>query len=197
VPRAPHRWVFSLERAASVQTDAKRGMSSATCPNCGAPTGESTAPSCEFCATPLGTSDREWVLARAQPWETFLAGAPPATRAAPAAAPDRQERQRLLYAMAQLAAIDGVVSDAERARLDTCAVRWGLEPKDVTVALSSQSKAAGPAEPLAKGSAEARAFLEELVALARVDGRVDANEKKMLTLVAGHLGLELGEFLRR
>ena len=54
-----------------------------------------------------------------------------------------------------------------------------------------------PAEPLAKRSPQARVFLEELVALARVDGRIDRNEKKMLGLVAGHLGLELSEFLKR
>jgi uncharacterized tellurite resistance protein B-like protein len=198
VPRTPLRWVFSLQRAAAVQTDSQRGISSACCPGCGAPTAESTAPSCEYCSAPLGTVEREWALVRVAPWETFLSQAP-AQRAAPPRPPDRDERLRLLFAMAQLAAIDGTVDAKERQRLDGCAERWGLSTRDVQVALSPEARGAGPAEPLKKGSPEAEAFLSELVALAQVDGRVDASEKKMLALVAGHLGLEarLGMLLKK
>ena len=62
---------------------------------------------------------------------------------------------------------------------------------------SGQHTAPPGGETYGQLQARAVAFLEELVALARVDGRIDANEKNMLVLVAGHLGLELAGFLKK
>lgn len=200
LPISPSRWVFTLERASGAKTDPGRGVSSACCPNCGAPLGESTAPRCEYCSAPLGAGDKDWVLTRAAPWETWAAS-PRAARphGSAGAGADRGERQRLLFAMAQLAALDGAVDARERKHLQQCAARWGLPESALDVALSPEARGVGPAEPLKKGSPEAEAFLSELVQLALIDGKVDGNEKKMLSLVAGHLGLapRLGSLLKQ
>jgi predicted lipid-binding transport protein (Tim44 family)/uncharacterized tellurite resistance protein B-like protein len=198
LPVMPLRWVFVLERKVGATTDSKRGISSSCCPNCGAPMAESTAPACEFCAAPLGTGEKDWVLAAAVPWERWLArNTVKATeerrlkqRPLGTLTADRTERQRLLYAMGQLAAADGAVHSKEKDRLLVCARRWGLPPEDVERALSPASRAAGLTDPLKRGSPEAEAFMYALIDLARLDGKVDHNEKQLLAQVAAHLGLQ-------
>lgn len=192
LPLSPLRWIFTLERSAAARTDASRGISSAVCPSCGAPAGESTAPACEFCGAALGASEREWILCAAAPWERWMARAAVAPSAPPKVdevIADRSERQRLLYTMGQLAAADGAVADKERRQLESCAQRWGLPPEDVEQALSPTARGAGLTDALRPGSREAEVFLQSLISLARVDGRVDHNERRLLEQVAGRLGV--------
>lgn len=206
LPVMPLRWVFVLERNADATTDLKRGISSSCCPNCGAPMAESTAPACEFCAAPLGTGEKDWVLAAALPWERWLARNTIKDtevrrlkqRPLGTITPDRTERQRLLYTMGQLASADGAVHSKEKDRLLVCAQRWGLPAEDVERALSPATRAAGYTETLSRGSPEAEAFMYALIDLARLDGKVDHNEKQLLAQVAAHLGLQpkLGQMLK-
>ena len=181
-PVVPERWVFSLERASGVKTDALTGLASARCATCAAPLGDSGAPACEYCGTLLGAPERDWVLRDAVRWEAW---APAAQRkAAPAAS--REERERLLYVLAALAAADGTVDARERKLLEASARRWGIPPAQLAAALE-----AGPAlfdQHLPRSPVEARAFLGELVAMALVDGRVDRKERRLLEAAAAHVG---------
>ncbi len=51
-----------LERKAGVKTDPEKGISSAHCPNCGAPIADDTSNACSFCGTVLNDGSNNWVL---------------------------------------------------------------------------------------------------------------------------------------
>lgn len=108
---------------------------------------------------------------------------------------DPQERQRLLYMMAALAASDGEVDRSERKLLELCARRWSVPWSNVEMALN-----AGPnlfTRLVQRSTPEAEVFLRNLVEMALVDGRIDRKERRMLEFAAGHLGLrdKLSELL--
>lgn len=195
----PHRSVLVLERAASAQTNAGNGMATSNCVNCGAPQGSSSATVCEFCAAPLVDQGKDWVLVELMAWEAFSAQRAQST-ASPAAnkvVPDREERERLLYMMAAIAAADGNVDAKERELLEMSAQRWGVARSNLELAIASGPKLFERL--VARATPEAEAFLQQLVDLAKLDGSVDRREKQMLELAAHHLGLDakLGAMLAR
>jgi tellurite resistance protein len=185
----PQRWVFTLERKSGAKTNADNGMSTNRCPNCSAPLTDNGQASCEFCGQMLASGERDWVLRDARGWESWKAQA----RSAPApsaARADRvvskDERERLLYMMAGMAMADGVLDAKERELLKMCSQRWSVPWSNVELALS-----AGPSlfeRLVQKGSPEAEMFLNELVQMALIDGKVDRSERKLLESAAQHLG---------
>jgi hypothetical protein len=213
LPTLPQRWVFTLLRKHGARTNTDNGMSTNRCPQCNAPLTDSAAVTCDYCSTPLGTGERDWVLASADPFEAWDARAQrrfdttqtaqrrnrvrePA--AAVAAAPsaqthgddviaDPQERQRLLYMMAAIAASDGAVEPAERKLLELCARRWSVPWKNVEMALNSGPQLFTRLVP--RGTPEAEVFLRHIVDMALVDGRIDRKERRMLEYAATHLDL--------
>jgi hypothetical protein len=196
LPTVPQRWVFTLLRKHGAQTLAEHGMSTHRCPNCHAPLTDSASATCDYCGTMLGSGEQDWVLQSALPYEAWNARS---VRRAPVAAPaippslsddiiaDPQERQRLLYMMASLAAADGEVDPKERKLLELCATRWSVPKDKVKLALN-----AGPQlfnQLLPRGSPEAEVFLRNVVEMALVDGRIDRKERRMLEFAAAHLDL--------
>ena len=199
LPSVPQRWIFTLVRKAGAATPSKAGVSTSRCPNCSAPLSDNGSTSCEFCGTALASGERDWVLREVSSWEAFgsrrPAPSPSAPRPAAARVPDREERERLLYLMAAMAAADGVVDANERKLLKMCSERWSVPWANVELALNAGS---GLFDKLAaRGSAEAETFMRELVAMALVDGKIDRKERKLLEAAAAHLGLggRLSEFL--
>jgi hypothetical protein len=219
LPTVPQRWVFTLSRKHGAQTNTSNGMGTNRCPQCNAPLTGNGAASCEYCGTRLGTGDQDWVLASTSLLETWearerprrmpgtvlpspSAGRPPAVPEAAVGAVgadgvmDVQERERLLYMMAAIAAADGAVDASERKLLKLCATRWSIPWQNVEMALNSGQSLFGKLLP--RGSPEAVVFLRHLVQMALVDGRVDRKERRMLEAAAGHLDLrpQLEEMLR-
>src|SRR6218665_517006 len=222
LPTVPQRWVFRLRRKHGALTNTANGMSTDRCAQCNAALTNSAATTCDFCGTQLGTGERDWVVASADPFESWNAraqrrfdAAPPRPRrqASPAAAlaapavsqeekpgddiiSDPQERLRLLYMMAALATADGHVDRAERKLLEDCARRWSVPWSQVQIAINT-----GPSlftRLVQRGTPEAEVFLTTLVEMALVDGRIDRKERRMLEFAADHLGLQdkLGQLLR-
>ncbi len=110
---------------------------------------------------------------------------------------DAQERERLLYMMAAIAASDGGVDAGERKLLKLCATRWSISWHNVEMALN-----AGPqlfTRLIPRGSPEASVFMRHLVDMALVDGRVDRKERRMLEAAAAHLKVlpQLQDMLNR
>jgi len=54
--------LYILVRRANVKTDASKSISSAHCPNCGAPESGGASDACEFCGTVLNDGQHGWVL---------------------------------------------------------------------------------------------------------------------------------------
>jgi predicted lipid-binding transport protein (Tim44 family) len=61
-PPSTHHTLFVLMRKSSARTDLAKGISSAHCPNCGAPESGGTNGACEFCGTALNDGSNGWVL---------------------------------------------------------------------------------------------------------------------------------------
>jgi uncharacterized tellurite resistance protein B-like protein len=202
----PQRWIFTLERRASVRTDASRGMATARCGNCGAPLTDSIEPSCEHCGSLLNDGAHDWVLSHLAPFEAWaarsqveMAGRPASSGASAGrdVVLDPSERQRLLYLMAAMAAADGSVDDRERRMLKLCAERWGVPFANVELALNADPALFEQLMPHNGRGGET--FLRSLVQIALVDGKVDRQERRLLETTAARLGLsqQLPELLAR
>jgi uncharacterized tellurite resistance protein B-like protein len=100
---------------------------------------------------------------------------------------DMQERERLLYMMAAIAASDGDVDAGERKLLKLCATRWNISWRNVEMALSAGPQLFNRLIP--RGGPEASDFMRHLVDMALVDGRVDRKERRMLEAAAAHLNV--------
>jgi predicted lipid-binding transport protein (Tim44 family)/tellurite resistance protein len=207
LPTVPQRFIFSLVRKHGAQTNTANGMSTDRCPNCNATLTDSAATSCDFCGTQLSTGERDWVLASALPYEAWNAEQDQrhqadvlrqavATEQSRHRGPgpgsdmvmDVQERQRLLYMMAAIAAADGEVTSSERKLLKLCSERWGVEWANVEMALGAGSQLFERLVP--RGTPEAEVFLRNIVEIAMADGRIDRKERKMLETAAAHLGMQ-------
>lgn len=199
LPTVPQRWMFVLQRAASAKTQTDSGMATNRCPNCHAPLTDTLSASCDYCGAMLGTGQSDWVLARAQPYESWDAVEAERFQALsqprrPEAAPVREgeiadvrERERLLYMMAAMAAADGAVDDAERKLLKMCAQRWGVAWSNVELAIDSGEQLFEKLIP--SGSPEAEKFLSAIVQVALADGKIDRKERRMLETAAQRLGI--------
>ena len=201
LPTVPQRWVFSLVRKAGATTNTSNGMSTYRCPQCGGPLTESVSSTCDYCGAELAGGDRDWVLASAASFEAWNAtenqrfqarqaggaAAPAAQPTGPRVITDVQERERLLYMMAAMAAADGVVDAKELKLLKMCSQRWSVAWANVELALK-----AGPGlfDRLAqKGSPEAEVFLKSLIDMVLIDGKIDKAERRLLSQASEHLGV--------
>jgi tellurite resistance protein len=200
LPSQPQRWVLILQRKSGATTVTENGMATNRCPTCHAPLTDNGQTSCEYCGTALASGEKDWVIRDFVGYEWWRSNDGRSLESLPkpvaARVPDREERERLVYMMAAMARADGVVDAKEKQLLKMASDRWGVPWANVELALN-----AGPGlydKLLSRGSAEAETFLKELVAVALVDGKIDAREKKMLQAAAGHLGLgsRLNELLR-
>jgi len=200
VPSQPQRHVLLLERRSGAQTGAS-GMSTSRCPSCAAPLSDNGQPTCEFCGTVLSAGEADWVLRDFGSWEWWRTQGETSvvSRAGSIAqdVPGREERERLIYLMVTMAKADGEVDKKERCLLQMASGRWGIPWENVELALNAAGDALA-SNPVAKGSAEAESFLRDVVQLMLADGKVDAKEKKLLKMLAAHLGLlgRLSEFLK-
>jgi tellurite resistance protein len=193
--------MFKLQRSATAKTQTDSGMATNRCPNCHAPLTDTLSASCDYCGTMLGTGQGDWVLARAQPYESwdaveterYQAVTQPKEAAAPAVATregviaDVKERERLLYMMAAMAAADGTVDAGEKKLLRVCAQRWSVPWSNVELAISSGEQLFEKLVP--KNSPEAERFLSAIVQVALADGKIDRKERRMLESAAERLGI--------
>jgi predicted lipid-binding transport protein (Tim44 family)/tellurite resistance protein len=186
----PQRWIFTLTRQAGAKTNPANGMSTYRCGSCGAPLTDSLSSSCDHCGTDLAAGAHDWVLLGCAPFEAWMAQRNLA-RVEPIALPeellaDGPERERLLHLLASVAAADGELSPKERGLLKMCAERWSIPWATVERAFHLPTELLGTP---ARGSPEAKVFLTALVAMARIDGRIDRRERRLLEAAAAHLAL--------
>lgn len=196
LPTVPQRWMFVLVRKSGAQTKVDNGMATNRCPNCSAPLTDNGAPSCEYCGTLLSSGD-DWVLSAAQSYENWNANEEvrytnvqqrESTYRGADVIIDAQERQRLLYMMAAMAASDGTVDDRERKLLKLCSDRWSVPWQSVEMALRAGPELFDRLLPRAS-TREAEVFMKSLVNMALVDGRIDRHERRMLESAADRLGM--------
>lgn len=94
------------------------------------------------------------------------------------------------HLLARLLAADGIMAEAERATLEAAMERLGLSEQERDQVIHFEG-AEGAAEVLrALPEAERRAFHDELMAAALVDGRLSRHEIEAAGQLAAELGLK-------
>jgi uncharacterized membrane protein YebE (DUF533 family) len=171
-------------------------MSTSRCTQCHAPLSDSLSVTCDYCGEKLSDGFHDWVVQEAFPFEAWNVRQAQRVQADSVRERlgydlddvlDPHERERLLYMMAALAAADGQVTSKELSLLKMCSDRWGVPWANVQTALKTGPQMFDQLIP--KATAEATRFLKQLVNMALVDGRIDAQERRMLTEAARHLGV--------
>jgi uncharacterized membrane protein YebE (DUF533 family) len=182
--------MLTLARRAGIKTSAKTGLATDRCHSCAAPQTDGEAVECSHCGSLLS---QDWAFEELLPVEAWQARRKASNQAADGLADhvidiaDPYERRRALSVMVAMARADGVVTDSEYRLLRTCAKRWGIDPVDLQALLAAP--VAELTELTPKSRDEAKVLYRALVSAALVDGRIDAEERKLLLAMAAHLQL--------
>jgi len=192
-PRSLERELFVFGRRAGQTTRWKSTFTTAHCPNCGGVDTGDLSDICPWCDEPRRGGSDNWLLEEVLPRSSSAAHellASIAQGQAPAGA--KPASRQLLTWAASLAGADNQLSPRERAALARIARRVGLTPSEIDslspaeLGLDQWQASEPPAGPV--DSTEARAWLDELVALALADGNIDRNEERWLAAAADRLG---------
>lgn len=185
-----HSSMLTLARRAGVKTNAKTGLSTDRCHACAAPQVDGDAVHCGHCGSLLS---QDWAFEELLAVEAWHARRKATGQAVDGLAEhvldiaDPAERKRALAVMVAMARADGVVAESEHRLLRTCAKRWGVDPVDLQALLAAPASELTLLAP--KSRDEAKVLYRALVSAALVDGRIDAEERKLLLAMAAHLKL--------
>ncbi len=188
--------LYLLKRKAGIQSDPGTSVSSAHCPNCGAPITSDVSSACSFCNTVLNDGTRGWVLSEiasassgdGQSWIMRLRSIDTQIRA-PGAPNGRINisPSGLLAWSVKVAAADGEVDPAERQLLLSLADKCGVEPQRVEqmieMALGGRLEVPDPPDKLT-----AHLWLTAMAAAALADGRLRPREAQLLNTAAQRFG---------
>jgi predicted lipid-binding transport protein (Tim44 family)/uncharacterized tellurite resistance protein B-like protein len=190
--------LYVLSRQAGSVTAAGSSISSAHCPNCGAPESGGASNACDFCGTVLNDGKHGWVLENIVSKSDNGAQALLAKLSArgvdqgdsngngnAAAAPDPMA---LLTWMAKIATSDGNVDDRERAMLASLAARRNVEPEYVDSLLDAGLRG-NLTVPDPSSPEEARSWVAAMAEEAWADGRITREEMQLLRSVGIQAGL--------
>ena len=189
--------LFVLARKAGVKTEAGKGISSAHCPNCGAPEPGGTSNACDYCGTVLNDGAHGWVLdditARNEPRGMELMGSLGRAQMAPAGPTNGQpplmpDKFGVLAWSVQVAAADGNVDQQERQLLLVLAARQNVAPPQLDRMIEAASRGALQA-PSPANADEARAWLSSMAQTALADGKLAPQEFQVLCAVGQNVGL--------
>jgi hypothetical protein len=184
----PYRSIVTMVRASSAKTDRGVGLSNERCGNCGAPLTNSDSTTCDFCGNDLSEAAKNWQLDALIPIEQWVR---PSVAPAPAysAFATRSERLRLLSVLVAIVKADGVVEPSELRMLRDSAARWHVPWSDVQAMLDhGVDETFGSLQP--QSPDQASAFLEQLIAAAKVDGRIDRRERMLIHRAGERMGLD-------
>lgn len=190
-----NRDFFVLRRAAGAKTDARRGLSTARCPACGAPPAERSEAACGYCGAALNDGKKDWVLTEIVPfgeWRRPGGVSAAAGRTLPAAAgldwgADLSPADAFaILARATLA--DGEETLAERAFLEAYAKSRGL-PAPKAAQIVAAARAGLLDAPRPEDGAQAESMLRGMIRMSLADGVVTEDERAALHAFAARFAL--------
>jgi predicted lipid-binding transport protein (Tim44 family) len=184
----PYRSILTMVRSASAKTDRGVGLSTERCGSCGAPLSDSDSTKCDFCGHELSEATLEWQFETLVPYEQWQRPMVMPRRTNSAFATS-SERLRLMRVMVAIVKADGVVEPQELRLLRDCALRWHVPWPTVQQMLDERVDETF-ADLTPQSPEQARAFVEQLVEAAQVDGRVDRRERQLIYRAAARLGLD-------
>jgi hypothetical protein len=183
---------FVLGRRPGVKTDVGHGLSTTSCPTCGAPETNLASHSCEFCGTVLNDGGHDWILteildAASDEGQSILAGIGSlahtegfstvgSIREVPLHEPIRLE---LLAWSIQAALADRELDLKERKILEKAARRRGLSNEKLEVLINAARAGNLPVEE-PRDQNERRKLMVSLADMGLADGRIDPREFEFL-----------------
>jgi uncharacterized Zn finger protein (UPF0148 family) len=188
--------VLVLARRSGVKTDIERAISSAHCPNCGAPsTSSAGSGACESCGTILNDGSRGWILAATM--TPAQARAKLMEQRQQSTGSSKEDAQALngapspaglLSWMVKAAGADGEVSPRELEMLIQTAQRHHVprERVDELIRASLRNQLESP-EPA--NSLQARSWLAAMATEAMADGKLTRQEYALLCATGARAGL--------
>ncbi|MGN6626423.1 MAG: TerB family tellurite resistance protein, partial [Tepidisphaeraceae bacterium] len=185
------REVFVLCRRRGLRSDPDKGITSAHCPQCGAPVSNSLSNACESCGTVLNDGSAGWVLesidsAAGDTAKRLLAQADSIPLEA-ANDPVLPSARGLLIWAIHISAADGEIDPKETKRLQALAAKSGIASGEVDRLISAARQSRlEPPEP--KDRDESLAWLRAMVEIAVVDGRIANGEAALLRTMGGRVG---------
>jgi hypothetical protein len=200
------RTLFVLGRAPGSQTDSGKSISSAHCPNCGAPESSGTSNACDYCHTVLNDGKHGWILLGLAPMTAprsqellsklrdSAVSSPPTmsgwTNGSPAAQPSQGWRtaQRstsdagLLAWAIKEAAADGTVDPTERQVLSEMATQRGVSSDQLNAMIDAALRGEiDVPEPTSR--TEAESWLAGMARIALADGKLTREEFGLLRML--------------
>ncbi|HNW33760.1 MAG TPA: TIM44-like domain-containing protein [Candidatus Ozemobacteraceae bacterium] len=205
----PRRDFFIFVRKHGVETNIKLSLSSAQCPNCGAPEQDVADPVCPYCQAVRNDGSKGWVLqsilpADAAAYRKMILSAPePRVSAAPESTPSLavpvetgQEPvlvpEIALACMVHVMMADGVIDPREEKCLHGFAARCklGKETVESMIQAARISGSAGISTlPIPENPEQGRQILRQMAAMALADGRLSTDELAALNAFATRISL--------
>jgi len=195
------RTLFVLGREAGSQTDSQKSISSAHCPNCGAPESSGASNACDYCRMTLNDGKHGWILIELAGMSTprareLLDGldedsqSAAATYAKMGALRSGSDAGLLAWAVKEALA-DGEIDPTERSVLEGIAAQSGVSAEQ----LNRMIDAAGRGEldvPEPASRAEAEAWMAAMANIAMADGKLTKEEFDMLRMLGNKF--DIGEY---
>jgi hypothetical protein len=174
-----------LGRRPGSHTDADKSISSAHCPNCGAPESQGIENKCAACGTVLNDGSRNWVLLQ------WLSLADPAAqalldehRAIGGTTPVPLHMTGLLAWAVKMSIADGRIDPSERKLLEQFAAHGSIAPEELDRLIQAGVRG-DIVIPEPAGPDEAREWLIAITRMALSDGTLDRREMQLLNLLGG------------
>jgi tellurite resistance protein len=189
--------LYRLVRKAGVSSDPGASVSSAHCPNCGAPITSDLSSACAFCHVVLNDGTRGWILREITPASSDAGRQLIAQIQAqiPQAAADQSATvghgsltpSGLLAWAVKIIAADGNIDPPERQWLESLAEQSGVAPgrlqEIITMALADRLDVPDPPD-----RAAARVWLGAMASAALADGILEPREIALLNAAAQRFG---------
>jgi uncharacterized tellurite resistance protein B-like protein len=181
--------LYILTRKAGLKSDPGKGVSSAHCPNCGAPITSDTSSGCSFCGAVLNDGTRGWVLSTitsaasdlGRQWTARISASTDTRSAA------NISRVGVLAWTVNLVAADGTVDVNERELLKSLAAKCHVDQirVDQMIEMALAGRLGVPDPP---DKATALVWLTTMAATAMAEGRLGPQEAKILSRAAQRFG---------
>ncbi len=183
--------ILVLARKPGVRSLLSRALSSAHCPQCGAPETDTVSPACDYCGTVLNDGGAGWVLLDVMPSDSpEVREALSQTRfrsSAVAAANGEVSESGLIAWMIHTAFLDSQLDERELALIAKVARKHRMRQEAVELLLDSAAVGTlVPPEPSSR--AEAKQWLEAITDSALSDGKVTPAEHHLISKAATALG---------
>ncbi|MHB2025575.1 MAG: TIM44-like domain-containing protein [Elusimicrobiota bacterium] len=190
--------VFILERKNGAVTQSKAGLSSARCPDCGAPVSRRDAVACEYCGAPFNDGRRQWVVSQILPVALWT---PPAAvlRQAPETIGEDWVKGLSAAEVLTLAAVVVSANGRRSPRTDQMMSALGRRcgvPQDKIPSLLDAAAGGHVQMPVPKTPAEAQACLRGISRIILANGPISRAEAKLLNEFGRRCGFSYADVRR-